>query len=235
MQKIRLLYEGKAKRLYETNDPDLLIMEFKDSLTAFDGTKKDQMTGKGEWNNQISASIFTFLNENNVSTHFIEKLSARESLVKHLKMVALEQVCRNFSAGSIAKRTGLEEGTPFKHPVIEYHYKSDELHDPLYTEELISALELATKSEMLKFRELGLRVNDLLSDFMERRGIILVDFKLEFGYTRQGELCVGDEITPDTCRLWDKKSLDKLDKDRFRRDLGGVADAYQEVLSRLSA
>jgi len=233
MEKIKLLYEGKAKRLYETNDPDLLIMEFKDSLTAFDGTKRDEMLGKGEWNNQISAILFEYLNANGIPTHFLKLLSSRESLVRRLKMIPLELVCRNLIAGSMAKRTGLAEGTPFRRPVIEFHFKADELHDPLYTEDLILALEIVTEDELKNIREIGLQVNNKLSAFMDERGILLVDFKLEFGYTSEGKLVVGDEITPDTCRLWNKLDMQKLDKDRFRRDLGAVAEAYQEVLSRV--
>ena len=233
MEKLKLLYEGKAKRLYETADPDVMIMEFKDSLTAFDGTKRDELLGKGEWNNQISAVVFEYLNGRGIPTHFLKLLSPRESLVKRLKMVPLELVCRNLIAGSMAKRTGLPEGTPFKRPVIEFHFKADELHDPLYTEDLILALEIVTEDELKNMREIGSEVNETLRAFMDERDILLVDFKLEFGYTNDGKLVVGDEITPDTCRLWNKLDMQKLDKDRFRRDLGDVAEAYQDVLSRV--
>ncbi len=229
-----LLYEGKAKRLYETDDPKLMVMEFKDSLTAFDGTMKDEMMGKGEMNNQISARIMGYLNERGIPTHFVKKLTARESLVKRLRMVPLELVCRNLIAGSMAKRTGIQEGTPLKRPVVEFHYKDDALHDPLYTEELILALDIVSDDELKKMKAIGLDVNDVLKRFMDDRGMILVDFKLEFGYTNEGELVVGDEVTPDTCRLWDKTDMTKLDKDRFRRQLGGVKDAYQEVLARIN-
>ncbi len=234
MEKGKLLYEGKAKKLYETDDPALMIMEFKDSLTAFDGAMKAEMSGKGEWNNRISAAIMSYLNEHGVPTHFVRLLSARESIVKRLSMIPLELICRNFIAGSMAKRTGIAEGTPFNRPVVEFHFKSDELNDPLYTEDLIYALELASEDEVKKMRALGLKVNELLSSFMDERGILLVDFKLEFGYTTDKELVIGDEITPDTCRLWDKKDMTKLDKDRFRRKMGNIAEAYQQVLSRVT-
>lgn len=233
MLKGKLLYEGKAKRLYETDAPSFLIMEFKDSLTAFDGTMKDEMPGKGEMNNQISARILGYLNEAGIPTHFVERLSPRESLVRWLKMIPLELICRNLVAGSMAKRTGIEEGTPFRRPVIEFHYKDDSLHDPLYTEDLILALDIVSEVELRKMKEIGLQVNNVLKEFMEERGIILVDFKLEFGYTKEGELVVGDEITPDTCRLWNKKDFEKLDKDRFRRKLGGIREAYEQILSRV--
>jgi len=230
----QLLYEGKAKKLYATQDPEYLLAEFKDSLTAFDGGMKAEMTHKGEWNNQISAAIMGFLNTSGVATHFVEAISEREQVVKNLKMVPLEAVVRNVLAGSAARRTGLAEGTALKRPVLEYHWKKDELNDPLLTEDLIIGLELATPEQLTEFRQLAMRVNGLLSSFMDERGVLLVDFKLEFGYWRDGELTVGDEVTPDTCRLWNKEDMTKLDKDRFRRKLGNVAEGYQEILRRVT-
>lgn len=229
-----MLYEGKAKRIYTTQDPDYYICEFKDSLTAFNGVMKAEMSNKGEWNNAIASAIMGYLNSQGIPTHFVEKISASEQVVRSLKMVPLEAVVRNYVAGSLAKRIGLEEGTPLSRPVLEYHWKKDELNDPLMTESLILALEIATEEQLAAFRELSLKVNSLLTAFMDERGIMLVDAKFELGYFHETELMIGDEISPDTCRFWNKEDMAKLDKDRFRRKLGNIAEAYQEVLDRVS-
>lgn len=229
-----MLYEGKAKRIYATQDPDYYICEFKDSLTAFNGVMKAEMSNKGEWNNSIASAIMGYLNSQGIPTHFVEKISASEQVVRNLKMVPLEAVVRNYVAGSLAKRIGLEEGTPLSRPVLEYHWKKDELNDPLLTESLILALEIATEEQLNAFRELSLKVNSLLTAFMDERGIMLVDAKYELGYFHGTELMIGDEISPDTCRFWNKEDMAKLDKDRFRRKLGNIAEAYQEVLDRVS-
>ena len=233
-EKGEMLYEGKAKKIFATNDPDYLIAEYKDSLTAFNGQMKAEMTGKGEWNNKISSALFSYLNSQGMKTHFVEQLSSRAQLVKALEMVPLEAVVRNVLAGSAARRTGLEEGTPLKRPVLEYHWKKDELNDPLLTEDLIIGLELATDEQLADFRAMSMQVNELLSKFMDERGILLVDFKLEFGYFKGEELTLGDEISPDTCRFWDKTDMTRLDKDRFRRKLGNVAEAYHQILQRVT-
>lgn len=232
-EKGKLLYEGKAKRVFATQEPDYLIAEFKDSLTAFNGAMKAQMNQKGDWNNQISAHLMKALESCSIRTHFVESISAREQVVKRLEMIPLEFICRNAVAGSLAKRTGISEGTPLATPVVEFNYKNDELNDPLYVEDLIAALGLASREEIAEMRSVGLRVNDCLGRFMDQRGIQLVDFKLEFGRF-QGKLLVGDEVTPDTCRFWDKKDRSRLDKDRFRRKLGNVAEAYRQILERVS-
>ncbi len=229
-----MLYEGKAKRIYATQDPDFYICEFKDSLTAFNGVMKAEMSNKGEWNNSIASAIMGYLNSQGIPTHFVEKISASEQVVRNLKMVPLEAVVRNYVAGSLAKRIGIEEGTPLSRPVLEYHWKKDELNDPLLTESLILALEIATEEQLAAFRELSLKVNTLLKAFMDERGIMLVDAKYELGYFHGTELMIGDEISPDTCRFWNKEDMAKLDKDRFRRKLGNIAEAYQEVLDRVS-
>ena len=229
-----MLYEGKAKRIYATQDPDFYICEFKDSLTAFNGVMKAEMSNKGEWNNSIASAIMGYLNSQGIPTHFVEKISASEQVVRNLKMVPLEAVVRNYVAGSLAKRIGLEEGTPLSRPVLEYHWKKDELNDPLLTESLILALEIATEAQLTAFRELSLKVNSLLTAFMDERGIMLIDAKYELGYFHGTELMIGDEISPDTCRFWNKEDMAKLDKDRFRRKLGNIAEAYQEVLDRVS-
>ncbi|OPX21276.1 MAG: phosphoribosylaminoimidazolesuccinocarboxamide synthase [Planctomycetales bacterium 4484_113] len=232
-EKGELLYEGKAKRVFATQEPDYLIAEFKDSLTAFNGAMKAQLNHKGEWNNQISAHLMGVLEGCGIGTHFVELISPREQVVKRLEMIPVEFICRNAVAGSLAKRTGISEGTPLPTPVIEFNYKNDEMNDPLYVEDLIVALGIASREEIARIRTQGLKVNDCLGKFMDERGIQLVDFKLEFGRFHD-ELLVGDEVTPDTCRFWDKKDQSKLDKDRFRRKLGNVAEAYQQILDRVS-
>lgn len=233
MEKRDKIYEGKAKIVYETDNPDLLWVEFKDAATAFNGQKKGTIADKGVVNNKISVILFRMLEEKGIPTHLVEVLSDREMLVKRLEIVPVEVVARNIAAGSLAKRLGLEEGTTLRQPVLEYYYKSDELGDPLINDDHIRVLNLATDEEMAEIRHQAEQVNRILTAFMDERDLILVDFKLEFG-RHKGEIILGDEISPDTCRFWDRATREKLDKDRFRRDLGGVEDAYQEVLRRLS-
>jgi len=232
MQKGELLYEGKAKKVYRTENPDLFLVEFKDDATAFNGQKKGTIRDKGELNNKISAHLFRLLEREGIATHFVEQAGDREMLVKALEIIPVEVVVRNIAAGSLAKRLGLDEGTPMARTVVEYYYKSDELGDPMINDDHIAALNLAGAAEMAAIRKTALAVNDFLRRYMDERNLILVDFKLEFG-RHNGRILLGDEISPDTCRFWDKQSGEKLDKDRFRRDLGGVEDAYQEVWKRL--
>ena len=228
-----MVYEGKAKILYETEDPELLIQYFKDSATAFDGVKKAEIPDKGVINNQISTRMFEFLESKGIKSHFVRRLSDREMLVKRLKIVPLEVVMRNVIAGSLAKRYGLPEGGKLKAPLFELYYKSDALHDPMLTENHVLALGFAPKAQLQRIKEMAFKVNKLLVKFFDKRNIILVDFKLEFGLYKGKTLLLGDEISPDGCRFWDKTTKEKLDKDRFRRDLGGVEEAYQEMLKRV--
>ena len=232
MTKGKLIYEGKAKKVYETDDPDLLIQEFKDDATAFDATKRGTIQGKGACNNKISVHMFKFLESKGVPTHFVELLSEREMLVKKLEIILIEVTIRNIVAGGMAKMLGLDEGIALKEPVLEYHYKKDALHDPLINEYHIYALNLATKEEMDEIAEYSFKINRLMQEFFDKLGLKLVDFKLEFG-RHKGKILLGDEISPDTCRLWDKQTNKKLDKDRFRRDLGDIEGAYREVLKRV--
>ena len=234
MQKGQMLYEGKAKRVYATGDPDLLIVDYKDDATAFDGKKRGQILQKGIYNNKMSAFFFERLSAAGIPTHHIKVLSERETLVKKLQIVKVEVVMRNIVAGSLAKRTGLPEGTVLPFPVLEHYYKSDELGDPMINEYHIRALGLATQDELSTIASLSFKVNDILKAITVRAGLDLVDFKLEFG-RHHGQILLGDEISPDTCRFWDSETKEKLDKDRFRRDLGKVEEAYQEVLRRLVA
>lgn len=232
MQKGELLYEGKAKKVYRTSDPDTYLVEFKDDATAFNGQKKGTIRDKGELNNKISTRLFRLLEKEGIATHLVEQVSDREMLVKALEIIPVEVVVRNIAAGSLAKRLGLDEGTPMARTVVEYYYKSDELGDPLINDDHIAAMNLAGAAEMAAVRKTALAVNDFLRRYMDERNLILVDFKLEFG-RHNGRILLGDEISPDTCRFWDKESKEKLDKDRFRRDLGGVEEAYQEIWKRL--
>lgn len=234
MKKLELIYEGKAKRVYRTEDEDFYVMEFKDDATAFNGQKRGTIKGKGELNNKISAVFFEILEENGVKTHFERVLSDREMLVKAVKILPLEVIVRNLAAGSMAKRLGLEEGTKLKSPVLEFCLKSDELGDPMINAYHALAMDLATKEEIAFIEETSFKVNEILSRFLVEKNIILVDFKLEFGRYK-GEILVADEISPDTCRFWDAKTMEKLDKDRFRRDLGNVEEAYKEILSRIKS
>ncbi|KXG78717.1 Phosphoribosylaminoimidazole-succinocarboxamide synthase [Fervidicola ferrireducens] len=234
MKKLELIYEGKAKRVYRTEDEDFYVMEFKDDATAFNGQKRGTIKGKGELNTKISAVFFEILEENGVKTHFERLLSDREMLVKAVKILPLEVIVRNLAAGSMAKRLGLQEGTKLKSPVLEFCYKSDELGDPMINAYHALAMDLATKEEIAFIEETSFKVNEILSQFLIKKNIILVDFKLEFGRFK-GEILVADEISPDTCRFWDAKTMEKLDKDRFRRDLGNVEEAYKEILSRIKS
>lgn len=234
MKKLKQLYEGKAKKIYETDDKDLYIQEFKDDATAFDATKRGTITGKGVVNNKISARLFELLEKSGVKTHFVKLLSDREMLVKRLQIVPVEVTIRNIVAGGMAKMMGLDEGMKLKEPVLEYHYKNDALHDPLFNEYHIRALGIATDKELKEISEYSFKVNDALKKFFAEKNLELVDFKLEFGRHKE-EILLGDEISPDTCRLWDKTTQKKMDKDRFRRDLGNVEETYQEVLRRIES
>ncbi len=234
MKKGKKIYEGKAKILYDTDKPDLVLQEFKDDATAFDATKRGTIKQKGVINNEISCSLFQLLESKGIPTHFVKKLSDREMLVKKLDIVLVEVTIRNISAGGLSKLLGMEEGIVLKEPLLEYHYKSDGLHDPLINDYHIEMLGLATPKEMKKIKDYSFSINEILKDFFSKAGLKLVDFKLEFG-RHKGKMLLGDEISPDTCRLWDKKTNEKLDKDRFRRDLGKIEEAYQEVLKRIKA
>jgi phosphoribosylaminoimidazole-succinocarboxamide synthase len=226
------LYEGKAKIVYETNQPGRIIQYFKDDATAFNALKKGTILGKGVINNGMSAALFQVLERAGVPTHYIETLSDREMLCRRLDIIKIETIVRNVVAGSLAKRTGLEEGTAIKQPIVELYYKSDPLGDPMLNDDHVRMMRLATPAELAWMKKTALRVNTVLRPHLSKRGILLVDFKLEFG--RQGKkLYLGDEISPDTCRLWDSSSKERLDKDRFRRDMGGVEEAYAEVYRRL--
>jgi phosphoribosylaminoimidazole-succinocarboxamide synthase len=232
VEKLRKLYEGKAKVLYETPDPDLLIQHFKDDATAFNAQKRGTILQKGVLNNQISARVFEHLERQGIPTHYVRTLSERDMLVRRLEIVLIEVVVRNTVAGSLAKRLGLEEGTPLQSPVLEYYYKSDALGDPMINDDHIRLLGLASPAELQAIREQAMKINAALLQFFGQRDILLVDFKVEFGRHR-GRLLLGDEITPDGCRLWDRTTREKMDKDRFRRDLGRVEEAYQEVHRRV--
>ncbi|MBI3015556.1 MAG: phosphoribosylaminoimidazolesuccinocarboxamide synthase [Candidatus Tectomicrobia bacterium] len=232
MEKRQKIYEGKAKILYTTDDPDRIIQYFKDDATAFNAQKKGTIQEKGILNNRISSRLFTYLEERGIRTHFMRQLSDREMLVKTLQIVPVEVVVRNIIAGSLAQRMGMPEGGDLKLPVLEFYYKKDELGDPMINESHIAAFDLAKPQEISVIREVALAVNRHLTAFFEERGILLVDFKLEFG-RHKGEILLGDEITPDGCRLWDRVTREKMDKDRFRRDLGKVEEAYQEVYRRV--
>ena len=233
MQKLEQVYEGKAKKVFRTDDPTLYIVDYKDDATAFNGAKKGTIVGKGVINNQMTNRLMARMEKAGIPTHFVKELSERETLVKKVEIVPLEVIIRNISAGSFAKRYGVEEGIVFEAPTIEFSYKNDELGDPLLNEYHALALKLATKEEIDLIKKYAFVVNDLLKGFMKEIGIDLVDFKLEFGKTADGTIVLADEISPDTCRLWDEKTHEKLDKDRFRRDLGGAEEAYEEVMRRL--
>lgn len=234
MKQLEKLYEGKAKVLYATDNPDLLIQYFKDEATAFDGKKKGIIKEKGILNNKISSRIFQYLEDKGIPTHFVERPSDREMVIKKLEIIPIEVVVRNIAAGSLAKRMGVEEGTPLKKTILEFYYKSDPLGDPMINDFHIEAFGLAQKFEVDVLKEMGLEINGYLSKFFDERGITLVDFKLEFG-RHKGQILLGDEITPDGCRLWDKQTKEKMDKDRFRRDLGKIEEAYQEVCRKALA
>lgn len=233
MEKQALLYEGKAKRVYGTDDENIVWLEYKDSATAFNGEKKAEISGKGRLNNEITSLLFLKLKEMGIDSHFVEKISETEQLVKKVRIIPLEVVVRNQAAGSLAKRLGIEEGTDLPAPLVEFYYKNDELGDPLVTEGHIEILKLAEKEELAVLNKKALDVNTVLTRFFSELGIRLIDFKLEFGKDSDGRILLADEISPDTCRLWDEKTNEKLDKDVFRRDLGSLTDAYEKILSRL--
>lgn len=233
MEKTTQLYEGKAKKVYATNNPDLVIVSYKDDATALDGLKKGTITGKGVINNRMSNYLCRLLEKHGVPTHFVEELNDRETVVKKVSIVPLEVIIRNISAGSFAKRYGVEEGIVFAEPTIEFSYKNDDLHDPLINSYHALALGLATKKEIEEIKAMAFKVNDILKEYFLSLNVKLVDFKLEFGRLKDGTIVLADEISPDTCRFWDADTNEKLDKDRFRRDMGGVEDAYNEMMKRV--
>ena len=233
MEKREQMYEGKAKKVFATDDPNLVIVDYKDDATAFNGAKKGTIVGKGVINNKLTNYLMQQLEKEGVPTHFVEEISDRETVVKKVTIVPLEVIIRNISAGSFAKRYGVEEGIVFKAPTVEFSYKSDPLDDPLLNHYHALALGLATQEEIDQIIAMAFKVNDVLKAFFAEVGVTLVDFKLEFGKTSDGKIVLADEISPDTCRLWDSKTGEKLDKDRFRRDMGGVEDAYQEIMRRV--
>lgn len=233
MEKTTQLYEGKAKKVFATNDPDLVIVSYKDDATALDGLKKGTITGKGVINNRMSNYLCRLLEKHGVPTHYVEELNDRETVVKKVSIVPLEVIIRNISAGSFAKRYGVEEGIVFAEPTIEFSYKNDDLHDPLINSYHALALGLATKKEIEEIKAMAFKVNDILKEYFLSLNVKLVDFKLEFGRLRDGTIVLADEISPDTCRFWDADTNEKLDKDRFRRDMGGVEDAYNEMMKRV--
>ena len=235
MQKLEQIYEGKAKKVFKTDDPNLVIVDYKDDATALDGLKKGTIVGKGVINNQMTNRLMAKMEKAGIPTHFVQELSERETLVKKVSIVPLEVIIRNISAGHFASRYGVEEGIVFEQPTIEFSYKNDELGDPLLNEYHALALKLATKEEIETIKKYAFGVNEVLKAFWAECGVTLVDFKLEFGKTPDGTIVLADEISPDTCRLWDSKTHEKLDKDRFRRDMGGVEDAYAEIMKRLLA
>jgi len=233
MTKGKMLYEGKAKRLWATDDPGRLIQEFKNDATAFDGTKHEVIAGKGKLNNAISSHFFSLLRDEGLRTHFVEKISDTEMIVEHLDMLRVEVVVRNIAAGSLVRRLGVEENRRFDPPIVEFYLKDDALHDPVLSEEHVRALGLATPEQVEDMKRVARIVNTVLTGFLLQRGIDLVDFKLEFGI-KNGELVLGDEISPDTCRFHEVGTGRVMDKDIFRRDLGGFVEAYEEILDRVS-
>lgn len=226
------LYEGKAKKVYATNDPDIVIVDYKDDATAFNGEKKGTIVGKGAINNKMTNLMFGLLEKQGVPTHLVEEISDRETIVKKVDIVPLEVIVRNVAAGSFSKKLGIEEGTPLKCPTLEFSYKNDDLGDPFINDYYALALGLATQEEIDVISKYAFAVNDFMLDFFKKLGIDLIDFKIEFGRFH-GEILLADEISPDTCRFWDSETHEKLDKDRFRRDMGGVEEAYQEIMKRL--
>ena len=228
-----MLYEGKAKQVFATENPDIVMVHYKDDATAFNGLKKGTITGKGVINNRVTNFMMKKLEAAGIPTHFVEELNDRDTLVKKVQIVPLEVIIRNISAGSFAKRFGVEEGIVFENPTIEYSYKNDDLGDPMINTAQALALKLATPEEIETIRTMAFKVNDIMKAFFQEVGVDLVDFKLEFGRLSDGTIVLADEISPDTCRFWDSKTHEKLDKDRFRRDLGGVEDAYEEMRRRI--
>ena len=233
MKKLEQLYEGKAKKVFATDDPNVVIVDYKDDATALDGLKKGTIVGKGVINNQMTNRLMAKMEKAGIPTHFVQELSARETLVKKVSIVPLEVIIRNISAGHFASRYGVEEGIVFEQPTIEFSYKNDELGDPLLNSYHALALGLATQAEIDRIKELSFAVNDFLKAFMKAHNVDLVDFKMEFGRLSDGTIVLADEISPDTSRLWDSQTHEKLDKDRFRRDMGGVEEAYAEIMNRL--
>ncbi len=233
MEKKEMLYEGKAKKVYATDDPNLVIVSYKDDATAFNGLKKGTITGKGVINNKMTNYMFGLLEKAGVSTHLVEELNDRETLVKKVEIVPLEVIVRNVAAGSFSKKLGIEEGTPLKCPTLEFSYKNDDLGDPFINDYYALGLGLATKDEIDTISGYAFKVNDFMKDFFKKLNIDLIDFKIEFGRTPDGTVILADEISPDTCRFWDSTTHEKLDKDRFRRDMGGVEDAYNEIMHRI--
>lgn len=232
MKQMDQIYEGKAKKVYATDDPDCVIVSYKDDATAFNGQKRGTIVGKGAVNNKVSNHFFKLLESKGIPTHYVEQLSDRETAVKKVNIVPVEVIVRNKAAGSFSKRMGVAEGTELKCPILEYSYKNDELGDPFINSYYVRALGLATDAEMDSIREISFQVNDILSEYLKGFRVELIDFKLEFGRFR-GDIILADEISPDTCRFWDTETGRKLDKDRFRRDLGDVEEAYKEIISRL--
>ncbi|WP_277613979.1 phosphoribosylaminoimidazolesuccinocarboxamide synthase [Neobacillus muris] len=229
----QLLYEGKAKRIYATDEDQVVLVQYKDSATAFNGEKKAEVTGKGRLNNEITSLLFSMLKEKGINSHFIKRVSETEQLVKKVSIIPLEVVVRNVAAGSFSKRLGIEEGRPLSQPIVEFYLKDDALGDPLVTVDHILELKAATTEEIAMLKEKALEVDAILSSFFAELGINLIDYKLEFGKDEQGQILLADEISPDTCRLWDKETNEKLDKDVFRRNLGSLTDAYETILKRL--
>lgn len=233
MKKLEQLYEGKAKKVFATDDPNVVLVDYKDDATAFNGLKKGTIMGKGVINNRVTNFLMKMLEKNGIPTHYIEEISDRETLVKKVHIVPLEVIVRNIAAGSLSKRLGLPEGTKLKQTVLEYCYKDDELGDPMVNEYHILAMEYCTEEELKLISQYALKVNEVLSAYLKDLGIELIDFKLEFGRLADGTIVLADEISPDTCRFWDSATGEKLDKDRFRRDLGNVEGAYAEVFKRI--
>ncbi|MBP3250600.1 MAG: phosphoribosylaminoimidazolesuccinocarboxamide synthase [Ruminococcus sp.] len=233
MEKLEQLYEGKAKKVFATNDPDLVIVDYKDDATAFNGEKKGTISGKGVINNRMTNFMFKMLEKEGVPTHLVEEISDRETIVKKVSIVPLEVIIRNVAAGSFSKRMGVEEGKQLLCPILEYSYKNDDLGDPFINDYYALALGIATKEDLDTIAKYAFKVNEFMVKFFKGLNIDLIDFKIEFGKTSDGTIILADEISPDTCRFWDSTTHEKLDKDRFRRDMGGVEEAYQEIMKRL--
>ncbi|HPD02103.1 MAG: phosphoribosylaminoimidazolesuccinocarboxamide synthase [Christensenellales bacterium] len=232
MKALNQIYEGKAKKVFATDDPDVVLVSYKDDATAFNGLKKGQIAGKGVINNRISNQMFKLLESRGIKTHYLEEVSPTDTYVRRVRIVPIEVIVRNIAAGSLAKRLGVPEGTVMKSTVLEFCYKNDELGDPMINEYHALAMEFATKEEIEKITSMSFKINEVLREYLKGAGIDLIDFKLEFGRYK-GDIILADEISPDTCRFWDMATREKLDKDRFRRDLGGVEEAYREVMARL--
>jgi phosphoribosylaminoimidazole-succinocarboxamide synthase len=233
MEKLEQLYEGKAKRIYRTTDEEVVWVSYKDSATAFNGEKKAEIEGKGRLNNEISSILFELLHEKGIESHFVKRVSETEQLVKKVTIIPLEVVIRNIAAGSLSKRTGIPEGQILPRTILEFYFKNDDLGDPLITEEHIDIMNLASKEQVSRISDQALQINEVLTSYFAQRNVKLVDFKLEFGTDSNGSLLLADEISPDTCRLWDADTNEKLDKDVFRRELGSLTDAYEKILQRL--